>query len=279
MVFPHLGIAFFVVVCLTGVSSQGSCRKAKLCCSGRDSSCVVQKAPVNAIIEDLSDKPCYCDHACLKVGDCCHDFKEACGVTDCEVSEWGRWSSCNVDCGTGFMSRERNIIQHPQNGGRHCPELIQKRGCLGTRCETKSVIKAHREMALILPSMYSQIRTANSTNDIRKNLRLRYPKDPAKESSKEYCIVFEVTKVRKACHHMEDEVSKVMTKGSQICVTCEHAAMRKHLGYRCNGHGIHNKPTRWATLSNPQCHGRWIRKEKIDQCPCHEGGKPDFIFV
>ena len=49
--------------------SGGSCRESKLCCPGRDSSCVVQKAPINAIIEDLSDKPCYCDHACLKLGD------------------------------------------------------------------------------------------------------------------------------------------------------------------------------------------------------------------
>jgi hypothetical protein len=59
--------------------SGGSCRESKLCCPGRDSSCVVQKAPINAIIEDLSDKPCYCDHACLKLGDCCSDFKDACG--------------------------------------------------------------------------------------------------------------------------------------------------------------------------------------------------------
>lgn len=64
---------------LWDVVSGGSCREAKLCCPGRDSSCVVQKAPLNAIIEDLSDKPCYCDHACLKLGDCCPDFKEACG--------------------------------------------------------------------------------------------------------------------------------------------------------------------------------------------------------
>lgn len=57
----------------------GSCREQSLCCNGRDSSCVVQKAPINAIIEDLNDKPCYCDHACLKLGDCCSDFKQHCG--------------------------------------------------------------------------------------------------------------------------------------------------------------------------------------------------------
>lgn len=58
--------------------SCGSCAEAKLCCPGRDSSCVVQKTPINAILEDVNEKPCYCDHACLKLGDCCSDFKKAC---------------------------------------------------------------------------------------------------------------------------------------------------------------------------------------------------------
>lgn len=58
--------------------AANSCREAGKCCPGRDSSCVAQKAQINAIIEDLSDQPCYCDHACLKLGDCCHDFKETC---------------------------------------------------------------------------------------------------------------------------------------------------------------------------------------------------------
>lgn len=57
----------------------GSCAESKLCCPGRDSACVVQKTSPNAIVQRYTDKPCYCDHACLKLGDCCHDFKEACG--------------------------------------------------------------------------------------------------------------------------------------------------------------------------------------------------------
>ncbi|XP_046801937.1 uncharacterized protein LOC111681197 [Lucilia cuprina] len=77
----------------------GSCREAQLCCNGRDSSCVVQKAPINAIIEDLSDKPCYCDHACLKLGDCCSDFKDHCGgkckkkgfICKFEMKKFGRF--------------------------------------------------------------------------------------------------------------------------------------------------------------------------------------------
>ncbi len=72
------GIVAVYSILMIGVNG-GSCREATLCCNGRDSSCVVQKAPINAIIEDLNDKPCYCDHACLKLGDCCEDFKQHCG--------------------------------------------------------------------------------------------------------------------------------------------------------------------------------------------------------
>lgn len=72
-------VLMFLLVFISRDVFAGSCREAKLCCTGRDSSCVVQKAPINAVIEDFNDKPCYCDHACLKLGDCCKDFKEACG--------------------------------------------------------------------------------------------------------------------------------------------------------------------------------------------------------
>lgn len=71
-----LGIVLWAGV---GTVQGGSCREATLCCNGRDSSCVVQKAPISATLEDSSDKPCYCDHACLKLGDCCDDFKQHCG--------------------------------------------------------------------------------------------------------------------------------------------------------------------------------------------------------
>ncbi|KMQ91996.1 somatomedin-b and thrombospondin type-1 domain-containing [Lasius niger] len=60
-------------------TDAGSCSSAKLCCQGRDSGCVIQKESPNAIIESPRDKPCYCDHACLKLADCCDDFKETCG--------------------------------------------------------------------------------------------------------------------------------------------------------------------------------------------------------
>ncbi|GBP74285.1 hypothetical protein EVAR_58563_1 [Eumeta japonica] len=71
-----------MLMCLGGFCEGNSCRETKLCCPGRDSSCVVQKAQQNAIVEDPTDKPCYCDHACLKLGDCCPDFKDTCGDSD-----------------------------------------------------------------------------------------------------------------------------------------------------------------------------------------------------
>lgn len=78
-------------VLLGSVSATGSCRAASLCCTGRDSSCVVQRTVAGVIghgipsLATFADKPCYCDHACLKLGDCCEDFKQACG---------GEWLPC-----------------------------------------------------------------------------------------------------------------------------------------------------------------------------------------
>lgn len=76
---PALLLLLLLISSNTGYVTAGSCAESKLCCPGRDSACVVQKTSPNAIIQSISDKPCYCDHACLKLGDCCDDFKEACG--------------------------------------------------------------------------------------------------------------------------------------------------------------------------------------------------------
>ena len=77
-----------------GAPSRGSCRVARKCCDGKDPNCVVQNgnknaASLNSILQgdgndiddiDLDDlMPCYCDHGCMSVGDCCSDFKDYCG--------------------------------------------------------------------------------------------------------------------------------------------------------------------------------------------------------
>ncbi|XP_035229530.1 somatomedin-B and thrombospondin type-1 domain-containing protein-like [Stegodyphus dumicola] len=276
----HLLILVALAVC-TGARRRGSCREAGLCCPGRDSNCVVPRNSVlfNTITSDEHGKPCYCDHACLRVGDCCEDFQEYCEARNCEVSGWGPWSECNTDCGTGVMTRERHVIRPAANGGEICPELSQKRSCYGTRCEENIHVKANRETAMILSATYSTIRHLNESKDIRNNLRIKYRKDPEVEKSKEYCIVFEVTKVKKHCESLGNELSPKLEKGSKVCVVCETAAMRKHLGYRCQGHGVDHKTTRFTFLAFPQCHGRWKRLEMTDKCTCNENGDADFIFV
>ncbi len=70
---------FLVLLLINPSHGLGQCKQAALCCTGRDSSCVVQKAVANTIIEDLRDQPCYCDHACLKLNDCCPDYRQTCG--------------------------------------------------------------------------------------------------------------------------------------------------------------------------------------------------------
>ena len=74
-------------------------------------------------------------------------------------------------------------------------------------------------------------------------------------------------------------MSRKLETGSRVCVQCQDAAMRKHLGYRCHGHGVEGKITRWTALAGHACHGRWVKREQYSVCPCHPSGDPDFIFV
>lgn len=53
---------------------------------------------------------------------------------DCQVSPWGPWTDCDAECGAGTMSRTRTVEIQPENGGRHCPSLQQRRGCQVSNC-------------------------------------------------------------------------------------------------------------------------------------------------
>jgi RPE-spondin, putative len=90
--------------------------------------------------------------------------------------------------------------------------------------------------------------------------------------------VFEVQKARKVCESIEG-LSGQLIPGRQVCVACQQAAMRKHLGYRCIGHGVQNESTRWTMLSVPNCNGRWIRRRQYTPCQFAASSRLDFIFV
>uniref|UniRef100_W8AKA6 Somatomedin-B and thrombospondin type-1 domain-containing protein n=1 Tax=Ceratitis capitata TaxID=7213 RepID=W8AKA6_CERCA len=208
-------------------ASAGSCREAQLCCNGRDSSCVVQKTPVNAIIEDLNDKPCYCDHACLKLGDCCADFKEHCGVVDCQVSDWTPWSECDKSCGTGIIFRQRKIIRAPQNGGKHCPTLIQKRSCEGFRCHSERGKRIIHETAYLLPSSLARQHNTNKSKE-----SLWHEHDSKRIGIHDYCIEFEVINAARDC--LKIPPYDFLAEGDRVTVHCN--VRKTHNQPRTRGH-------------------------------------------
>lgn len=104
-----------------------------------------------------------------------------------------------------------------------------------------------------------------------------------------YTALFEVSKNKKSCESLGAEVWNKLQEGSKVCVQCQEAAMRRHLGYRCYGHGSVGKSTRWTALGNTGCHGRWTRlddRTAASFCTGSRNGtslllkyEPDFIFV
>ncbi|XP_015593472.1 somatomedin-B and thrombospondin type-1 domain-containing protein [Cephus cinctus] len=223
----------------------GSCKLAKMCCQGRDSACVIQKVSPNAIIEGPQDKPCYCDHACLKLGDCCDDFKVACGVTDCSVSEWGPWSRCEGTCGTGIQSRSRRIYRADRNGGKHCPQLEQSRTCRShDACARRDHVSHVRETTLIVPAA-SESYHENATDKV----------------SQGYCAVFTILRASRLC--AKDGSFEGLTEGSRVCVRCG----TREFNSRCHDPGNpvgYAGVGRWEagannSLTERRCHGKWMR--------------------
>ena len=47
------------------------------------------------------------------------------------MQEWGSWSNCSNLCGYGKQLRFREVREYPENGGKHCPALKQRRACVG----------------------------------------------------------------------------------------------------------------------------------------------------
>jgi len=265
-----LAAGLLAAVATDVVRGEGSCAAARKCCAGQDTDCAVTHD-----VNFISSQPCYCDHGCLDMGDCCSDFKDYCGVLDCKVGEWGEWGACSTNCGQGTSKRTRSITHPPANGGRECLDLVQVRSCRKEGgCESqrkKDKISALRETAMLLPSRKWSSKRKAKTYDVRQNLKTYVEK----VNKDEYCIVFTVSKAAKAC--LENKDTWELRKGNEVCVSCESKAVREKLGGRCSGHGVYDLQTRFKAVVSPHCHGRWERIRLEEDCPCKNG--PSFIFV
>lgn len=57
---------------------------------------------------------------------------------DCEVGNWGTFAACDKLCGGGHMTRKRAVTRDPQNGGKQCPLLDNKKPCNSESCASEA---------------------------------------------------------------------------------------------------------------------------------------------
>ncbi|XP_012669718.2 somatomedin-B and thrombospondin type-1 domain-containing protein isoform X2 [Clupea harengus] len=225
--------------------TQAGCaeRESPNCCSGRNNEC----------FEYTKRKTvCYCDTYCQKTGDCCEDYKRVCQISaiDCVVGSWGGWSPCSSLCGEGSTERSRQVLTPPRNGGTPCPDLKQRRGCLGHTLQCSSA----KEVAKILPDSF------------KRNFKdpWRRPHMLMKEEKPSYCVYMRVRQASVVCKQRLWSAQLVLERS--VCVECQSDAMATD--NRCSGDGLEGIKTFWTTASAPGCHGSWVRESSREKCRC-----------
>ncbi|XP_048370324.1 somatomedin-B and thrombospondin type-1 domain-containing protein-like isoform X2 [Sphaerodactylus townsendi] len=236
---------------LSGIEGGCGNREAHKCCPGRNNDCL-----------DFSRRrtPCYCDTYCEKTGDCCEDYHAVCqaSAVDCVIGPWGPWSECSSLCGTGSKDRMRQVIVPPRNGGTPCPDLKQRRGCLGDGplCDTA------KEVAKILPNYFKR----DFKDPWRRPHMLKREKLPS------YCIYFRLKQVGAACHL--SFWSSQLARERHVCVECQGDAVGSKK--RCQGDGLQGARTFWTAASVAGCQGSWMQESSQENCVCP---RHSFIFV
>merc|ERR1719188_1433221 len=71
-------------------------------------------------------------------------FTEPCNEddcpVDCQLGDWGGWSSCSADCGGGVRQRERPVNVEPMNGGEACEQTSDTQSCHIGSCDVDCVL-------------------------------------------------------------------------------------------------------------------------------------------
>ncbi|NWT95304.1 SBSPO protein, partial [Urocynchramus pylzowi] len=202
--------------------------------------------------------PCYCDQACARTLDCCHDYALACPVIPCVVSQWSAWSGCAEPCKTTYRVRTRHVIQEPRNGGVACPALEERAGCVeywtrqGTECQQS-----------LIPALI----TAGGFGKVRKK---RAAADGSERTG--YCVEFQLVALAPGCLHGQPRHSRWMAglrEGRSVCV-------ERH----CRGDGTasrRNQLLHWQAVGNHRCKGTWRRIRQLDTCSCPS--VRSFLFI
>jgi hypothetical protein len=97
-------LAVLIVITIGIASPSNLCSTSGLCCKHRDGDCVAQRVYPNHTV-DTSQLPCYCDHACLRLDDCCPDYRHFCSGTYRVCLQLARLSIMYVTSTTGNNCR------------------------------------------------------------------------------------------------------------------------------------------------------------------------------
>ncbi|XP_058829893.1 uncharacterized protein LOC131689098 isoform X2 [Topomyia yanbarensis] len=252
-------IAFFV----TGAYG-GSCRDAALCCNGRDSACVVQKVPPNAITSDFNVKPCYCDHACLKLGDCCGDFKAYCGETAKLLPVATLPLLNRVEIGSAISPRvERELLNshstfnHNRVDGYCIAFEIMK---VSKHCQEVPDYRTLTEGDRVVVRCASSLSTTNVTpiDDelYNSSISSEHDNDDGDGDDDNY-----------------NQSTEYDTSTSNTI-----RAVQQPVSHRCLGEGLTGRNTRFTALTMPLCHGKWLRLTVGLPKKC-KPSESQFVFV
>ncbi|KAM6052363.1 somatomedin-B and thrombospondin type-1 domain-containing protein-like isoform 3-T3 [Chlamydotis macqueenii] len=181
----------------------------------------------------------------------------------CVVGSWGPWSGCSSPCGVGSKARSRQVTVPPRHGGEPCPDLKQRRGCLGEH-PTCGMAK---EVAKILPDSFSW-----GFRDPWGRAGQLLPEEPSGSPLPSYCGYFRLTQVGPPCHGQA--WSRRLQRDKRVCVECRGDASRRWP--HCTGHGLRGARTFWVAASVPGCQGSWVQEGLQEGCVCPS---PALVFV
>uniref|UniRef100_A0A3Q3X4W1 SMB domain-containing protein n=1 Tax=Mola mola TaxID=94237 RepID=A0A3Q3X4W1_MOLML len=264
-----MGCSSAALVCLgvcVFLASRGlaGCRDERLCCSGREPSCVSAGWK-----SDRSYGSCYCDQVCVSTLDCCHDYQTACPAVSCVVSEWTEWSGCVKPCTATVRRRSRTILQEPLNAGEPCPHLEEHAGCAEYWTQQGH---CHNSLvpALIITGGYGN---ARKKRDI-----------PDSSDVTGYCVQFQLTSLTKGCQQsagLHTQWMQELREGHHVCVECQPPALaagHTHCAGDWEGYNEDRRASlRWQAVGNPRCKGMWRREGRSEACSCPSAHS--FLFI